>query len=315
MKKFIVYLILSVLLIVPIVSIIVIAIINQPINSYMEYDVQYDYSAVQTQEVQIKDIEEVINCKGKLTNSEIYYKTIKYKYSDTVIMTADVGDYVNADNTLVIKNGDKIFSGFEGKIIGITDSGDKFIYEIKAPTVNNLEVALPSKYYPYGQKFSPMTIGGIQYDEKEPAGKALLDACKAKTSPEPSTIGAYRGFTLILSFDTFSKAFQLTLKNVLSHSTILGSDVFGNISRIDNALSGLSEKMEQCKRGLEDLQRQVVEARLEVDKPFAQEQELAEKAARLAELDALLNMEKGSPEMLDGEPEQEDDRKIDYISR
>ena len=160
-----------------------------------------------------------------------------------------------------------------------------------------------------------MTIGGIQFDEKELAGKALLEACKIKTSPEASAIGAYRGFTLILSFDTFSKAFQLTLKNVLSHSITLGSDVYGNISRIDNALSGLSERMEQCQRSLEDLQRQVEEARMEVDKPFAQEQELAEKAARLAELDALLSMEKGSSEMLDGEPEQEDDREIDYMSR
>lgn len=166
-----------------------------------------------------------------------------------------------------------------------------------------------------GQKFSPMTIGGIQYDEKGLAGKALLDACKAKTSPEPAAIGAHRGFTLILSFDTFSKAFQLTLKNALSHSITLGSDVFGNIMRIDNALSGLPERMQKCKRSLEDLQRQLEEARIEVYKPFMQEQELAEKASRLAELDALLNMEKGNPEMLDGEPEQEDDREIDYISR
>ncbi len=165
------------------------------------------------------------------------------------------------------------------------------------------------------QKFSPMTIGCIQYDKKELAGKALLEACKAKTSPEPAAIGEYRGFTLVLSFDTFSKAFQLTLKNVLSHSIILGSDVFGNISRIDNVLAGLPERVEQCKRGLEDLQRQVEEGKMEVGKPFAQEQELLEKAARLAELDALLNMEKSSSEMLDGEPDQEDEREIDYISR
>ncbi len=165
------------------------------------------------------------------------------------------------------------------------------------------------------QKFLPMTIGGIQYVEKEFAGKALLDACKAKTSPEPAAIGEYRGFTMVLSFDTFSKAFQLTLKNVLSHSITLGSDVYGNISRIDNSLSGLPEKLEICKRGLEDLLRQVEEGKLEVEKPFAQEQELLEKAARLAELDALLNMEKCSSEMLDGEPEQEDDREIDNISR
>lgn len=157
-----------------------------------------------------------------------------------------------------------------------------------------------------GQKFSPMTISGIQYDEKELAGQALLDACKAKTSPEPAPIGKYRGFTLVLSFDTFTKVFHLTLKNVLSHSITLGADVFGNKSRIDNALSGMPEKLESCKRSLEDLRRQVEEAKLEVDKPFAQEQELTEKAARLVELDALLNMEKEAPEVVEGEVEQED---------
>ena len=158
-----------------------------------------------------------------------------------------------------------------------------------------------------GQKFLPMTIGGVRYDEKEPAGKALLEACKARTSPDPAEIGEYRGFQLILSFDTFTKAFQLTIKNVLGHSIVLGSDVYGNISRIDNALSGLPREVERCQRKLEDIHHQMDEARLEVDKPFAQEQELKEKSERLAELDALLNMEKGKPEMIDGEPEKAGD--------
>jgi hypothetical protein len=156
-----------------------------------------------------------------------------------------------------------------------------------------------------GQKFSPMTISGVRYDEKEPAGKALLEACKTKTSPDPAEIGEYRGFKLFLSFDTFNKAFQLTIKNALGHSIVLGNDVYGNISRIDNALSGLPREVERCQRNLEDIHRQMDEARLEVDKPFAQEQELKEKSARLSELDALLNMEKGRPEMIDGEPENE----------
>ena len=158
-----------------------------------------------------------------------------------------------------------------------------------------------------GQKFLPMTINGIRYDEKESAGKALLEACKARTSSDPTEIGEYRGFKLILSFDTFSKAFQLTIKNVLGHSIVLGNDVYGNISRIDNALSGLPREVKRCQRKLEDIHHQMNEARLEVDKPFAQEQELKEKSARLAELDVLLNMEKGKPEMLDGEPEQQGD--------
>ncbi len=160
-----------------------------------------------------------------------------------------------------------------------------------------------------GQKFSPMTVNGIRYDEKEPAGHALLAACKAKTSPDPAKIGEYRGFKLILSFDTFNKAFQLSIKNVLSYSIMLGSDVYGNITRIDNVFFGLPREVEHCQRKLEDLHRQMDEARLEVDKPFAQEQELKEKSARLSELDALLNIEKGRPEMLDGEPEQEGDVK------
>ena len=167
-----------------------------------------------------------------------------------------------------------------------------------------------------GQKFSPMTVNGVRYDEKEPAGKALLEACKAKTSPDPAEMGEYRGFKMILFFDPFNKAFQLTLKNALSYTTVLGSDVYGNIMRMDNVFSGLPREVERCLRGLEDLNRQMDEARLEVDKPFPQEQELNEKATRLAELDSLLNMEKGKPEVLDGEPEQEEDvREKEYITR
>lgn len=157
-----------------------------------------------------------------------------------------------------------------------------------------------------GEKFSSMVVSGIQYDEKELAGKALLDACKRKTSPEPAEIGAYRGFTMMLSFDTFGKKFQLALKNVLSHSVDLGTDVFGNISRVDNVLTGLPEKLERCKRNLEDLHRQVETAKSEVDNPFAQEQELKEKIDRLAELDILLNMDKSQSDGIDAQPEKEE---------
>jgi hypothetical protein len=160
-----------------------------------------------------------------------------------------------------------------------------------------------------GQKFSPMTISRVRYDEKEDAGKALLEACKRKTSPDPAEIGEYRGFALILSFDTFKKVFQFTMKNALSYTAVLGNDVYGNLLRIDNALSGLPQAVKRCKCSLEDLHRQMDEARLEIDKPFPQEQEqeLKEKSIRLTKLDALLNMDKNQPEMLDGEPEQEDD--------
>jgi hypothetical protein len=167
-----------------------------------------------------------------------------------------------------------------------------------------------------GQKFSPMIVNGVRYDEKEPAGQALLAACKARTSSDPADIGEYRGFKLILSFDPFRKAFQLAMKNVLSYTTVLGSDVYGNLLRMDNVLSGLPRELERCQRGIVDMRHQMDEARLEVDKPFAQEQELNDKAARLAELDALLNMEKGQPEMLDAEPEMEEDvREKEYRTR
>ena len=160
-----------------------------------------------------------------------------------------------------------------------------------------------------GEKFSSMVISGIQFEEKELAGKALLDACKRKTSPEPAEIGAYLGFKMMLSFDTFGKRFQLALKNVLSHSVDLGTDVFGNISRIDNVLAGLPKKLEHCKRNLEDLHRQVETAMKEVDKPFPQEQELKEKTERLAELDILLNMDKSQSDGIDAQPEAEETTK------
>ena len=157
-----------------------------------------------------------------------------------------------------------------------------------------------------GETFSPMVVSGIQYDEKELAGKALLDACKRKTSPEPAEIGTYRGFSMVLSFDTSGKKFQLALKNVLSHSADLGTDVFGNISRIDNMLIGLPERLEHCRRSLEDLHRQVETAKQEVDKPFSQEQELKTKTDRLAELDILLNMDKSQSDGIDAQPEKEE---------
>ena len=158
-----------------------------------------------------------------------------------------------------------------------------------------------------GEKFMPMVLSGMEYTEKEDAGKALIEACKKKTSPDPIDIGVYRGFKMILSFDTFSKQFQLTLKNALSHTVDLGSDVFGNITRIDNTFAGFLRKLDDCRRKLDDLHHQVETAKEEVKKPFAQEQELIEKTARLAELDALLNMGKSTPEAVDAEPEPEEE--------
>src|SRR5659263_63921 len=112
------------------------------------------------------------------------------------------------------------------------------------------------KYYGITQKpnednFSPMIVIGIIYTEKAEAGKAILEACKKMTNPEPKIIGEYRGFTMELSFDSFSREYKLSLKYELSHSVALGSDVHGNITRFDNALEGFETKMQACEEHLE----------------------------------------------------------------
>jgi len=154
-------------------------------------------------------------------------------------------------------------------------------------------------------KFSPMTVMEQTCVLKEDAGKAILEACKKMTSPEPVIIGSYRGFELSLSFDTFSKEYKLTLKNTLSHSISLSTDTYGNITRMDNALEGLPAKLQASEQLLENTRQQLETAKLEVQRPFAQEEELKTKAARLAELDALLNLEQKDVEIIDEEPDEE----------
>jgi N12 class adenine-specific DNA methylase len=155
--------------------------------------------------------------------------------------------------------------------------------------------------------FSGMTVYGVTYMEKANAGAALIEACKAQTSPELKDIGSYKGFALLLSFDTFTKTFKLTLKGVLSHAIGLGSDIHGNIQRMDNVLDGLSTRLTDCEHMLADIKRQMEAAKVEAEKPFPQEFELKQKSARLAELDALLNMDKRENEMIDTALDEETD--------
>jgi N12 class adenine-specific DNA methylase len=147
-----------------------------------------------------------------------------------------------------------------------------------------------------GDEFPSMELCGIVFAEKKDAGAALLAACKAQTSPEPKQIGSYCGFDLFLSFDALSKSFRLTLKGALSHTAELGNDLFGNIQRIDNALHAMPERLENAKQTLADLEQQRQAAEKEVKQPFPQEQELNDKCARLAQLDAELNIDKGRGE-------------------
>ena len=144
--------------------------------------------------------------------------------------------------------------------------------------------------------FCGMEILGKHYIEKEDAGEMILAACKEMKGTEPIPLGSYRGFQMELSFDSFRYDFDITLKGAVSHRVSLGTDARGNIIRLDNALSSIPEKLEKAHEQLTNLQNQQEATRAELGKPFPQEAELAEKSARLAELDAALNMEDSMPE-------------------
>ena len=158
------------------------------------------------------------------------------------------------------------------------------------------------------EDFPGMVLLGVNYAEKKDAGAALIETCRAQTSPELKEVGSFRGFTLMLSYDTFGKTFKLTLKGALSHTIDLGSDIYGNIQRMENAFDMFPTRLNACEQALANIQTQIENAKAEVEKPFAQEDELRTKSARLAELDAMLNMDKRENDTLDAAPEQEEER-------
>ena len=161
---------------------------------------------------------------------------------------------------------------------------------------------LKENTHPNEDGFSPMEVEGTVYTDKKAAGSAILAACKAMTSPDPVPLGQYRGFAMELSFESFSKEFRITLKGTLTHTTGLGTDIFGNILRLDNLLGGMEERLIACREQLENVNVQLANAKQEVEKPFPQEDELKIKSARLDELNILLNMDKRESEIVDGEP-------------
>ena len=164
-----------------------------------------------------------------------------------------------------------------------------------------MDIALYERHK--SENFPGMLLYGTHYAEKKEAGTAILEACKAMTSPEPKEVGGYREFTLLLSYDIVAKVFRMTLRGELSHTVELGSDIHGNIQRMENVLESLPSRLSACEKALATLKEQMDNAKAEVKKPFEQEHELSEKAARLAELDALLNMDKRENAALDAEPE------------
>ena len=151
---------------------------------------------------------------------------------------------------------------------------------------------------PNADGFSPMTLAGKVYTEKKAAGAELLATCQNMLTPEPMQVGSYRGLTLELYFDSFSQEYRLTMIGQLRHVVTLGTDVFGNIQRMDNLLESLPLKEQACREKLSDLHNQLETAKVEVLKPFPREEELQTKLARLEELNALLNMDKREPEVV-----------------
>lgn len=154
--------------------------------------------------------------------------------------------------------------------------------------------------------FSPMVVKGMTYTDKKEAGAAIIEACKAMTKPEPIPFGSYRGFEMELSFDTFSREYKITLIGELRHTTPLGTDIFGNVQRLDNTLGAFEERMAACVEQLENTHVQLDNAKVEVQKPFPQEEELKTKTERLNELNALLNLDKKENEIVDGERGEEE---------
>ena len=152
--------------------------------------------------------------------------------------------------------------------------------------------------------FCGMSIKGMHFEDKLAAGERLLLACKELPTAETVTLGSYRGFSLDLRFDIFRNEYQAVLRGATSHFVSLGTDARGNLTRLDNALDSFPDRIARAENQLQTLYQQRDAAQVEVEKPFPKEAELAEKSARLAELDTLLNME-GRPEPEREEPETE----------
>ena len=153
------------------------------------------------------------------------------------------------------------------------------------------------------ENFCGMTIKGMVFDEKKAAGERLMLACKEMPNADMMLLGTYRGFELNIRFDSFKNEHQIVLRGELSYPVPLGDDPRGNIVRLDNAIGNFADRIADAENALQNLEQQKQAAEVEVAKPFAQEEELAEKSARLAELDALLNMEHQSSRT---EPEAEE---------
>lgn len=156
------------------------------------------------------------------------------------------------------------------------------------------------------ENFCGMTIKGMVYDDKKAAGERLLLARQEMPNADMMLLGTYRGFELNIRFDSFKNEHQAVLRAELSYPVSLGDDARGNITRLDNAIDNFTDRIADAENALQNLEQQKQAAEVEVAKPFAQEEELAEKSARLAELNALLNIDRDRSSSQDAPEEAEE---------
>ena len=192
---------------------------------------------------------------------------------------------------------DQIIHKFPKEIRALEQKVEGYTYDIgrvKAST------------HPNEEGFSPMVIEGTKHIDKKAAGSAILEVCKSMTSPDPIPLGSYRGFDMELYFDPVSREYKVTLIGSLRHVVPLGTDIFGNILRLDNTLDNLQGRLENTEAYLENTRQQLEEAKIAVTKPFPHEEDLVSKSARLAELNAMLDMDKPENEIVDSDRGDDD---------
>lgn len=159
-------------------------------------------------------------------------------------------------------------------------------------------------------KFVGMTIQGTEYKDKAEAGKAIIEFCKTKTNADTEILGEYRGFKMEIEFNQYERAYVVTLRENSAYHITLGTDIHGNITRLDNAIDGIESRLDKAEEQLANTQAQLETAKVEVEKPFAQEDELQQKMARLTELNALLDMNQGDVPVVGGEPDEKGSQQI-----
>ena len=152
-------------------------------------------------------------------------------------------------------------------------------------------------------EFVGMVVNGVEYVEKAKAGEAIINVCKTLPDSQTYPLGEYRGFTMDVYYEPFSHQHRVHIRGAISHQGILGTDALGNITRIDNVIDGLEDMLSKTEALLENTKKQLANAKEQLEKPFAKEDELKQKEARLAELNALLNVDKRENEIVDEAPE------------